>query len=189
LVAAAATGGAVEVVGAIADHLKPVIAKMTEMGVMLEERDNSIFVKSSFPLKSVDLKTLPYPGFPTDMQAQMMALLMLAKGTSVVTETVFENRFMHVEEFKRMNGRIRIDGRTAIVDGQCQLQGARVTATDLRAAAALIIAGLVASGETEVLGLNHLDRGYVDLVGKLRSLGADVERVYAHDELSEKVLS
>ena len=128
-------------------------------------------------LKAVDLKTMPHPGFPTDMQSQMMALLLQAKGTSMITETVFENRFMHVEEFRRMNCDIKIEGRSAIIYGPNKLQGAEVSATDLRAAAALVLAGLVAEGVTRVTELKHVDRGYVDLAGKLQSLGADIERV------------
>lgn len=122
------------------------------------------------------MKTLPYPGFPTDMQSQMMALLMVADGTSLVTETVFENRFMHVEEFANMNAHIKVDGRTAIVSGNATLRGAKVCATDLRAGAALILAALAADGETEITGVHHIDRGYVDITDVLRGLGADIYR-------------
>jgi len=177
MVAAAITGGDVLIENAIADHLKPVIAKMEEMGVNIEEEENGLRVFAKHPLKGVDLKTLPHPGFPTDMQSQMMALLLTTNGTSVITETVFENRFMHVEEFKRLNADIKIQGRTAIVEGNSRLVGSKVQATDLRAGAALVLAGLVAEGETEVTALYHIDRGYVDLVGKLKKLGADIERV------------
>lgn len=128
-------------------------------------------------LQPVDIKTLPHPGFPTDMQSQMMALLLTAEGHKVVTETVFENRFMHVAEFKRMNAQISVEGRSAKIEGKSALQGAQVKATDLRAAAALILAGLVADGETIVTELKHLDRGYVDFHGKLKSLGANIERI------------
>jgi UDP-N-acetylglucosamine 1-carboxyvinyltransferase len=120
---------------------------------------------------------MPHPGFPTDMQSQMMALMLKAEGTGVITETVFENRFMHVEEFRRMNANAKIEGRSVIIDGPSDLQGAEVAATDLRAAAALIIAGLVADGYTRVTELKHLDRGYVNFHGKLAALGADIERV------------
>jgi UDP-N-acetylglucosamine 1-carboxyvinyltransferase len=120
---------------------------------------------------------LPYPGFPTDMQSQMMALQMVADGTSLMTETVFENRFMHVGEFSKMNAQIRVEGRTAVISGNTELRGAKVCATDLRAGAALILTALVADGETEITGLNHIDRGYVDIAGVLRALGADVFRV------------
>ncbi|GBF11834.1 UDP-N-acetylglucosamine 1-carboxyvinyltransferase [Tepidibacillus infernus] len=177
LVAAAITGGNVLIENAIIDHLKPVIAKLEEMGVQILEEEQGVRVKATHPLKAVDLKTLPHPGFPTDMQSQMMALLLIANGTSVITETVFENRFMHVEEFKRMNANIKIQGRTAVVEGNAKLIGTRVQATDLRAGAALVIAGLVATGETEVTELHHIDRGYVNFVGKLQALGADIERV------------
>lgn len=177
LVAAAITRGDVFVEGAIGDHIRPLIAKLEEMGVKVDEEDDGIHVSCKGDLKPVDLKTLPYPGFPTDMQSQMMALLLTVKGTSLITETVFENRFMHVEEFKRMRGNIKIDGRTAVVEGGETLSGARVKATDLRAGAALILAGLVAEGETEVTELHHLDRGYVDFTEKLAALGADIERL------------
>ncbi len=177
MVAAAITGGDVFVEGAICDHLKSVTAKLREMGVEVDEQENGIRVRRTGPLKAVDLKTLPYPGFPTDMQSQMMALLLASEGTSIVTETVFENRFMHVEEFRRMSANIKIEGRSAIVEGGAKLTGGKVTATDLRAGAALILAGLIAEGETEVGGLHHIDRGYVNLTEKLRALGAQVERV------------
>lgn len=177
MVAAAITRGNVLVEGAIYDHVRAVAAKLSEMGVYVEEEDGGIRVVAEGRLRPVDVKTLPYPGFPTDMQAQMMALLAVTEGTSTVTETVFENRFMHVEELKRMNAQIRIEGRSAIIDGVPRLSGAKVCATDLRAGAALVLAGLAADGETEVTGLHHIDRGYVDLVGKLRRLGADITRV------------
>jgi UDP-N-acetylglucosamine 1-carboxyvinyltransferase len=128
-------------------------------------------------LKAVDIKTLPYPGFPTDMQAQFMAMTTVSHGTSVVSETVFENRFMHVDELKRMGANIKIDGRSAVVEGLTTLTGCQVKATDLRAGAALVLAGLVAKGETEVGYLHHIDRGYDDLVKKLCDVGADIKRV------------
>ncbi len=177
MVAAAMTGGDVYVEGAIADHLGPVIAKMEEMGITIEPDENGIRVRAEQPLKAVDVKTLPYPGFPTDMQSQMMALLLAAEGTSVVTETVFENRFMHVDEFNLMNANIKVEGRTSVVTGPAKLKGAKVTATDLRAGAALICAGLIAEGTTEVGGVQHIDRGYVHLAEKLSALGADIYRV------------
>ncbi|MHA7967115.1 UDP-N-acetylglucosamine 1-carboxyvinyltransferase [Paenibacillus sp. CAU 1782] len=177
MIASAITGGDVFVEGAIADHLTPVISKLQEMGVEIVESDNGIRVTANRGLKAVDVKTLPHPGFPTDMQSQMMALLLASEGTSVVTETVFENRFMHVDEFQKMNASIKVDGRSAIVTGGVPLTGAKVCATDLRAGAALICAALRADGETEVTGLHHVDRGYVDITGKLASLGADIWRV------------
>lgn len=177
MVAAAITGGDVLVDNVIADHLKPVVAKLKEAGVEVKEEENGMRVRSDGKLKGVDIKTLPYPGFPTDMQAQMMALMTVAKGTSVVTETVFENRFMHVSELKRMGARIKTEGHTAIVRGVHHLNGTQVKATDLRAGAALIIAALVAEGETEITNLNHIDRGYHKMEQKLRNIGADIIRV------------
>ncbi|CAH8767441.1 UDP-N-acetylglucosamine 1-carboxyvinyltransferase [Paenibacillus dendritiformis] len=185
MVAAAMTGGDVYVEGAIADHLGPVIAKMEEMGVQIEPDENGIRVRADRPLKAVDVKTLPYPGFPTDMQSQMMALLLVAEGTSVVTETVFENRFMHVDEFNLMSANIKVDGRTAVVTGGAKLVGAKVCATDLRAGAALICAGLVAEGTTEVSGVQHIDRGYVNIAEKLSALGADIYRVSIEEQPQE----
>ncbi|WP_044641312.1 UDP-N-acetylglucosamine 1-carboxyvinyltransferase [Risungbinella massiliensis] len=177
LVAGAITGGEVFVEGAIPDHLGPVLAKLREMGVTVMEGENGILVRREGPLKPADIKTLPYPGFPTDMQSQMMALQVAAEGTSIMTETVFENRYMHVEEFKRMNAHIKVDGRTAIVEGGSPLSGAQVKATDLRAGAALILLGMIAEGKTEVTELHHIDRGYVGIVEKLNAMGAKIERV------------
>lgn len=183
MIASAITGGDVMVEGAIADHLAPVISKLEEMGVEITSSDAGIRVRAPKKLKSVDVKTLPHPGFPTDMQSQLMALLLLSDGTSVITETVFENRFMHVEEFKKMNANIKVDGRTAVITGNASLKGAHVCATDLRAGAALICAALRAEGETVVSGLHHIDRGYVNITGKLAALGANIERVAVEDEI------
>lgn len=177
MVAAAITGGNVLVQGAVPEHLTSLIAKMEEMGVKIVEEQDGLRVIGPGELKAVDLKTMPHPGFPTDMQSQMMALLLRANGTSVITETVFENRFMHVEEFRRMNGNIKIEGRSVIINGPIELQGAEVAATDLRAGAALILAGLCADGHTRVTELKHLDRGYVNFHQKLAGLGADIERI------------
>ncbi len=177
MTAAAITGGNVLVKGAVPEHLASLIAKMEEMGVEIIEEAEGLRVIGPETLKAVDIKTMPHPGFPTDMQSQMMALLLRAEGTGMITETVFENRFMHVEEFRRMNANIKIDGRSVITNGPSNLQGAEVAATDLRAAAALILAGLVADGITRVTELKHLDRGYVDFHGKLAALGADIERI------------
>jgi UDP-N-acetylglucosamine 1-carboxyvinyltransferase len=177
MVASAITGGNVLVRGAVPEHLTSLIAKMEEMGVIIEEEADGLRVIGPEKLKAVDIKTMPHPGFPTDMQSQMMALLLHAKGTSMITETVFENRFMHVEEFRRMNADIKIEGRSVIMNGPSNLQGAEVAATDLRAAAALVLTGLVADGVTRVTELKHLDRGYVDFHQKLASIGADIERV------------
>ncbi|SEA68833.1 UDP-N-acetylglucosamine 1-carboxyvinyltransferase [Thalassobacillus cyri] len=177
MVAAAITKGNVLVQGAEAEHLRSLVSKMQEMGVIIEEEDDGLRVIGPNHLKAVDIKTQPHPGFPTDMQSQIMALMLSAKGTSVITETVFENRFMHVEEFRRMNAKMKIEGRSVIIEGPSDLQGAEVAATDLRAGAALILAGLVADGYTRVTELKHLDRGYVDFAEKLAQLGADIERI------------
>jgi len=177
MVAAAITGGDVLVKGAVPEHLTSLIAKMEEMGVKIIEEAEGLRIIGTDNLKAVDIKTMPHPGFPTDMQSQMMALLLQAKGTSMITETVFENRFMHVEEFRRMNADLKIEGRSVVINGPANLQGAEVSATDLRAAAALIVSGLVADGMTRVTELKHLDRGYVNFHEKLASLGADIERV------------
>lgn len=177
LIAAAMAGGDVYVENALSEHLKPVVAKLKEAGVTVREDVDGIRVVSDGHLKAADIKTLPYPGFPTDMQAQFMALTTVAEGTSTIMETVFENRFMHVDELKKMGAQIRIEERRAIVDGVARLHGAEVRATDLRAGAALVCAGLAADGETRVTQLSHIDRGYDDLVGKLKGLGADIVRV------------
>ncbi|UTX17663.1 UDP-N-acetylglucosamine 1-carboxyvinyltransferase [Bacillus velezensis] len=177
MVAAAITEGNVLVKGAVPEHLTSLIAKMEEMGVKITDEGEGLRVIGPAQLKPIDIKTMPHPGFPTDMQSQMMALLLRASGTSMITETVFENRFMHAEEFRRMNGDIKIEGRSVIINGPVQLQGAEVAATDLRAGAALILAGLVAEGHTRVTELKHLDRGYVNFHQKLAALGADIERV------------
>ncbi|MDP5276843.1 UDP-N-acetylglucosamine 1-carboxyvinyltransferase [Chengkuizengella axinellae] len=177
MIAAAITGGSVFIEGAIEDHLTPVISKLQEIGVKIDINENGIQVSAAESLKAVDLKTLPYPGFPTDMQSQMMSLLMISEGTSVVSESLFENRFMHVTEFERMNGKIKVEGQTAVVTGNTKLIGSKVSATDLRAGAALILAGLAAEGETEISDIHHIDRGYVNVTEKLKQLGADIGRV------------
>ncbi|WP_282943184.1 UDP-N-acetylglucosamine 1-carboxyvinyltransferase [Paenibacillus sp. RC67] len=177
MIAAAITGSDLYIEGAIGDHLRPVISKMQEMGVNFEEDENGLRVFTERALRCVDVKTLPYPGFPTDMQSQMMALLLTADGTSIVTETVFENRFMHVEQLVNMNASIKVDGRAAVISGGGRLRGGKVCATDLRAGAALVLAALAAEGETEITGIHHIDRGYVDIANKLRLLGADIQRV------------
>ncbi|MBS8265587.1 UDP-N-acetylglucosamine 1-carboxyvinyltransferase [Mesobacillus boroniphilus] len=182
MVASAITGGNVLVKGAVPEHLSSLVAKMEEMGVTIIEEEEGLRVIGPEKLKAVDIKTMPHPGFPTDMQSQMMALLLRAQGTSMITETVFENRFMHVEEFRRMNANIKIDGRSVIMNGPSNLQGAEVAATDLRAAASLILTGLVADGITRVTELYHLDRGYVNFHQKLAALGADIERVSEVEE-------
>lgn len=182
MVGAAMTEGNVYVENALSEHLKPLIAKLKEAGAMVEEDIDGIRVIGRKPLRPVDIKTLPYPGFPTDMQAQFMALATICTGNSVITETVFENRFMHVEEFKRMGAKIRIEGRSAFVEGMPFLAGGRVNATDLRAGAALVLAGLVAKGQTEIGSLYHIDRGYDNFVAKLQRLGADIVRIRVDEE-------
>lgn len=177
MVAVAMTGGDIYIENAISEHLKPVIAKLNEAGVKIEEDIDGIRVSCNKRPKAIDIKTLPYPGFPTDMQAQFMAMLTIADGTGLVIETVFENRFMHVDELKRMGACIKVDGRTSIVEGVPSLNGCQVKATDLRAGAAMVLAGLVANGETEVSYIHHIDRGYDNLVEKLCGLGADICRV------------
>lgn len=177
MVAAAITEGDVIVDNVILEHVRPIIAKLQEAGVEVIEDQNRVRVIGKSRFESVDIKTLPYPGFPTDMQAQFMALMSLGLGTSIITETVFENRFMHVTELKRMGANIKIDGRSAVVSGVNKLTGAQVKATDLRAGAALVIAGAAAEGKTEIGDIFHLDRGYVDIVGKMKGIGADIERV------------
>lgn len=184
MVAAAMTEGNVLIEEAISEHNRPLISKLTEMGAIIEEEDAGIRVIGPKHIKPTDVKTMPHPGFPTDMQAQMTAIQMLAEGTSVVTETVFENRFQHLEEMRRMNADVKIDGNIAIINGGSELQGAAVEATDLRAAAALILVGLRANGITRVSNLKYLDRGYYHFHQKLQKLGASVERV--NDEKIEE---
>ncbi len=177
MIAAAMTGGDVVVENVLPEHQKPLIAKLREAGAIVEEDIDKVRVIGQSPLKAVAIKTLPYPGFPTDMQAQMMAMMVIAEGRSKVTETVFENRFMHVVELNRMGAQISTEGRSAVIDGPCKLTGCDVRATDLRAGAAMILAGLVAEGTTRIGDLHHIDRGYENIVAKLKKLGADIERV------------
>jgi UDP-N-acetylglucosamine 1-carboxyvinyltransferase len=177
LCAVAATGGDVVLRHARADHLEAVIEKLQAAGVQIESGSEHIRVRSQHPLKAQSFRTTEYPGFPTDMQAQFMALNCVAQGASKVTETIFENRFMHVNELVRLGANIQIDGKVAVVEGVPQLSGATVMATDLRASASLVIAGLVAEGETIVDRIYHLDRGYDRMEAKLSQLGADIERI------------
>lgn len=177
MIAAAMTGGDVVVENVLPEHQKPLIAKLREAGAVVEEDIDKVRVIGKNPLKAVSIKTLPYPGFPTDMQAQMMAMMVIAEGRSKVTETVFENRFMHVVELNRMGAQISTEGRSAVIDGPCKLTGCDVRATDLRAGAAMILAGLVAEGTTRIGDLHHIDRGYENIVAKLKNLGADIKRV------------
>ena len=177
MVASVMTTGDVKIAGVVPEHIKPLTAKLLEMGADIQINKDSIRVISEKTCTSKDVKTLPFPGFPTDMQAQMTALLSLSKGTGIVTETIFENRFMHVGELIRMGANIKVEGHCAVVEGRKSLSGAKVTAPDLRAGASLVLAGLSAKGETEVFNIHHIDRGYENLDAKLRSLGANIERV------------
>ncbi|AVL00301.1 UDP-N-acetylglucosamine 1-carboxyvinyltransferase [Pediococcus inopinatus] len=177
MVATAATQGDVLIQDAISEHNKPLISKMREMGVKVIDGDDGIRVIGPKKLNPVSIKTLPHPGFPTDMQPQVSVLQLLAQGTSTLTETVFENRFMHLEELRRMNAQYKIEGSSVIMHGPTNFSGAEVAATDLRAGAALVIAGLVAKGYTQVTNLKYLDRGYYNFHGKLSALGAEVKRV------------
>ncbi len=178
MVGAAITRGNILIKNVVPDHLKAVIAKLRECGVYIEMAEDGVLVRGDVnEINSTDIKTLPYPGFPTDMQSPFMALLTVAKGPSVVIETVFENRFMHVGEFNRMGANIKTDGNCAIIPGDKELKGAQVVATDLRAGAAVVLTGLVAEGTTEVSQIFHVDRGYEKFVEKLRALGANIMRV------------
>ena len=179
VIAGALIGGDVRVTGARPEHLEAFLIKLKEAGVMLETDANSVRVRGNGKIKSVDVTTLPYPGFPTDLQAQMMVLMSVADGVSVITETIFENRFMHALELDRMGTDIRLEGNRAVVRGVRELSGAPVMATDLRASVSLILAGLVANGTTEVARVYHLDRGYEQIEKKLSQLGAEVRRVRA----------
>lgn len=177
MIAAAVTQGNIYIEDAVAEHNKPLISKLKEMGVQFKDEENGMRVIGPEKLKATDVKTMPHPGFPTDMQAQMTIAQVFAEGTSTMKETVFENRYMHMEELRRMNAEFKVEGQTLVIYGQTELQGAEVAATDLRAAAALIIAGLVSKGYTRVTHLEYLDRGYYEFHKKLQALGADVERI------------
>jgi UDP-N-acetylglucosamine 1-carboxyvinyltransferase len=177
MLAAAITGSMITVENVIPAHLTPLIAKLKEAGCEVAEEEALIHIRREGPVRAVDVKTLPYPGFPTDLQSPIMALLTLASGTSVITETVFENRFMHVDELRRMGACIKTEGHTAVVSGRLQLCGAPVKATDLRAGAALALAGLAASGTTQISHIHHIDRGYWQFTEKLAALGAHINRI------------
>jgi UDP-N-acetylglucosamine 1-carboxyvinyltransferase len=177
MIAAAITRGNVLIKNAVPDHVKSVTAKLTECGVSVSASDDALIVDArSGVLKSTDIKTLPYPGFPTDIQSQFMALLTTTRGTGMVIENVFENRYMHVDELNRMGANIKIEGRVAIVEGDRRLHGAEVFATDLRAGAALVLAALAASGTTRVYEIHHIERGYSSFTEKMNGLGADMTR-------------
>jgi len=176
LVAGAITGGSVRATGARADHLEAFLAKLREAGVEVRESESGIRVEANGRLGAVDVKTMPHPGFPTDLQAQFMALMTRASGTSTITETIFENRFLHAQELVRMGADIRAEGNRAVVRGPRTLSGAPVMATDLRASMCLVLAGLAARGTTRIARVYHLDRGYERIETKLSALGADIRR-------------
>jgi UDP-N-acetylglucosamine 1-carboxyvinyltransferase len=176
MIASAITGGDIRIHGMRLEHLDALVFKLQDAGVEISNKDNVVRVKGPRKIKSVNIKTRPYPGFPTDMQAQMMALMTVAEGTSVISENIFENRFMHVSELLRFGADIIIEGNTATVKGEKKLSGAPVMATDLRASASLILAGLAAENTTEVSRIYHLDRGYESIEKKLAGLGADIKR-------------
>lgn len=177
MIAAGLTRSIFKVKGVNMEHMKPIVAKLTEMGMDIQIGNEDLIIDGRKELKPIDIKTMPYPGFPTDMQAQMMSLLSCVNGTSVVTETIYENRFMHVAELKRMGANVKIDGRSAVIEGINRLNGTIVKATDLRAGASLILAGLEAEGETEINDVYHIDRGYVNIEKKLKLLGGNIRRV------------
>lgn len=177
IAAAGITGGEIEIEGCSMEHMEPVMVKLRETGIEIEEINGKLKVIGPEKLNSVDVRTMPYPGFPTDMQAQFMALMSVADGTSLITENIFENRFMHVAEMRRMGAKIKVQDSTASVEGVSSLEGAPVMATDLRASASLLVAGLAAEGETIIDRVYHIDRGYERIEEKLRLLGADVRRI------------
>lgn len=182
MAAVAATGGQVLIKNIIPKHMDCISAKLTEMGVSVEERDDTLLVRRSEPLQKANVKTMPYPGFPTDMQPQIAAVLALAQGTSIVTENVWSSRFKYVEELKRMGAHVEVDGKLAVIEGVDHFEGAPVRACDLRAGAAMVIAGLAAHGTTEITQVQYIERGYEDIIGKLRALGADIRPETTPDE-------
>ncbi|MBU5315686.1 UDP-N-acetylglucosamine 1-carboxyvinyltransferase [Clostridium bornimense] len=178
MIAAAACGGEVTIKNVIPKHLESITAKLVEMGVEVAEGDDSVTVKREGKLRGTNVKTSPYPGFPTDVQQPMTVLMCLAEGRSLVNESIWESRFKHVDELKKLGANIKVEGRSAIIEGVKEFNGAVVKATDLRAGAAMVIAGLVAKGETEIFAIEHIDRGYPHIEDKFRSLGGDVTRIY-----------
>lgn len=177
MAAVAGAGGNVLIKNVIPKHLESITAKLLEMGVVVDEYDDSIRIRSSGKLNRCNVKTMPHPGFPTDMQPQIATILSIAKGTSIVTEAVWENRFRYIEELRRLGAKVSVDGRLAIFEGVDHLTGANVRATDLRAGAAMLIAGVMAHGKTEISEIRHIERGYDDVVEKFRAIGADIKRV------------
>ena len=190
MVAAAATGGEVLIRNVIPKHHECISAKLRETGTIIQENEDSVFVRGAKHLRRANVKTLPYPGFPTDMQPQMGSLLCLANGTSVITEGIYDNRFKYVNELRKMGAEIQVDGRVAVIEGGQELSGAVVQACDLRAGAAMVIAGLCAKGTTIVEDVHYIERGYENFVGKLRALGADISVVdFPDDDGGEKIIS
>ena len=186
MAAVAAAGGQVLIKNVIPKHMDCISAKLMEMGVHIEEQDDTLLVRRSEPLQRANVKTQPYPGFPTDMQPQIAVVLSLAQGTSLVTEGVYgASRFKYLDELRRMGAHIQVDGRVAVIEGVEHLEGAPVHACDLRAGAALVIAGLAARGTTEISQIQFIERGYEDLVGKLRAVGADIQMVDVPVEAAE----
>ena len=184
--AVAAAGGQVLIKNVIPKHLDCISAKLVEMGVHVEDRGDAVLVRRSGPLQKTNVKTMPYPGFPTDMQPQIAAVLATAQGTSIVNENVWNSRFKYIDELKRMGANIQADGHVAVIEGVEHLQGAPVQACDLRAGAAMVIAGLSAEGVTELSQVQFIERGYEDLVDKLRAVGADIRVVDAPDVTEQK---
>ena len=182
MAAVAATGGQLLIKNIIPKHMDCISAKLMEMGVSVEENEDTLLVSRHQPLLKTNVKTMPYPGFPTDMQPQIAAVLALAQGTSLVTESVWNNRFRYVDELKRMGAQIQVDGKVAVIEGVDHLEGAPIQACDLRAGAALVIAALAANGTTELSQVQYIERGYENLVGKLRAVGADISLVEVPDE-------
>ncbi|WP_203363482.1 UDP-N-acetylglucosamine 1-carboxyvinyltransferase [Bacillus sp. REN10] len=189
MILAAAAGEGIVIDNVIPLHLESLIAKLREMNIPIETADDKIFVGKADQLKAVDIKTLVYPGFPTDLQQPFTALLTKAEGSAIVTDTIYSARFKHVDELRRMNANMKVEGRSAVINGSVQLQGAKVKASDLRAGAALVIAGLMAEGVTEVTGLEHIDRGYSRLVEKLSDIGAELWREKLSEEELEQIKS
>ena len=186
LLAGAVTGSCITIDNVISHHIKPVIAKLRDCGVEIEENDSSLTITKIDKIKATDIKTMPYPGFPTDMQSVFTVLMCMSEGTSIVTETVFENRFMHIDELKRMGANVKIEGKSAVIDGVKNLSGCQVKATDLRAGAALILAGLVSEGTTEVFDVYHIFRGYENIIEKFQGLGADI--TYFNNNRSDQIV-
>src|SRR5699024_3496123 len=181
-IAAAAIGEEVLIDNVIPEHLESLLAKLSELGVIIEQKDDQLLIKTQNKLNSIDIKTLVYPGFPTDLQQPLTALLTKAEGTSIIVDTIYSARLKHIDELRRMNANIKVESGSAIINGPVQLKGAKVTASDLRAGAALVIAGLMAEGKTEIYGIEHIERGYENITEKLVTLGAKIWR----EDMSEK---